>query len=171
MKSQKVSHGTKKLPEHTLRAYRVGLQEIPIRDQQTGFIQHPGGFPIDFRRLWFAGKDDTGKSAERSHIGLIFESEKYFKPGVTMEITIPLADESTRFRGKVVLVRHSDSAYEIGIWLHRRADASRARIVEQLCHIEAYLKQKKFRHGPYSLNREKLAGEWISKYASSVPSL
>ena len=55
--------------------------------------------------------------------------------------------------------------------LQHQADASRARIVEQICHIESYLKNKKFREGPYILNRERVAEEWISKYASSVPSL
>jgi len=171
VRSQQVSRNTKKLPEHGSPAHRFSLQEMPIRDQQTGFIHHPGGFPVDFKRIWFAGKDDQEPLTERSDIGLILESRKYFKPGVTMEIAIPLPHEISRFRGKVVLVRHNENAYEIGIWLHHRADASRARIVEQICHIEIYLKQKKLRHGPYSLNREKLAEEWISKYASSVPGL
>ena len=145
-------------------------QNTLIRDEQTGFIHHPSGFPIECKRLWFAAKDDF-EEANSSDIGLIFDSEKYIKPGVIIEITIPLRNEIEKFRGKVVLVRHNGDFFEIGIWLQRQSDASRARIVEQICHIEAYLKEKKFRDGPYVINRERVAEEWIGKYASSVPSL
>ena len=34
-----------------------------------------------------------------------------------------------------------------------------------------YLQDKKYREGPYCINRERIAEEWITKYASSVPSL
>ncbi len=141
-----------------------------IKDEQTGFIHHPTGFPIECKRLWF-GDPDAGKDRGGSDIGLMFDSEKYIRPGVTLEITIPLRNEIEKFRGKVVLVRHNGDCYEIGLWLRRHADASRARIVEQICHIEAYLKDKKFREGPYVINRERAAEEWITKYASTVPSL
>jgi len=145
-------------------------QTTQIKDEQTGFIHHPAGFPIECKRLWFGDPDD-GANTRQSDIGLIFESEKYIKPGVTIEITIPLRNEIEKFRGKVVLVRHNGDFYEIGIWLRKHADASRARIVEQICHIESYLKDKKFREGPYVINRERVAEEWISKYASTVPGL
>lgn len=142
----------------------------PIHDLQTGFIHHPASFPLECKRVWF-GKNAGPQDPECGDIGLIFESEKYLKPGSTIEITIPLRHEMEKFRGKVVLVRHNGDHFEIGLWLKRRSDASRARIVEQICHIEAYLKEKKFREGPYSLNPEQAAEEWISKHAGSVPSL
>ncbi len=170
MRNQLVSHNTRERSQQVSLTHGAGLKETPVKDQQTGFIHHPSGFPIDFRRIWFEEKAHA-ETVEQSDIGLIFESDKYFKPGITMEITIPLPDETARFRGRVVLVRHNGESYEIGLWLRHRADASRARIVEQLCHIETYLRQKKFRDGPYSLNRDKLAEEWITKYASRVPGL
>ncbi len=147
-----------------------GNKSTLIRDEQTGFIHHPAGFPIECKRLWFG---DTGKGANQgqSDIGLIFDSEKYIKPGVSIEITIPLRNEIEKFRGKVVLVRHNGDFYEIGMWLRRHEDASRARIVEQICHIETYLTDKKIKEGPYVINRERVAEEWITKYASSVPGL
>lgn len=142
----------------------------PIRDHQTGFIHHPTGFPLDFKRIWFNGlrRSDELNSGE---VGLIFESEKYIKPGWTLEITIPVHNDLERFRGKVVLVRHNGQNYEIGLWLRRGADASRARIVEQICHIEAYMKERKYRDGPYCLNRDRIANEWIVNNAGSVPTL
>jgi len=142
----------------------------PIRDSQTGFIHHPPGFPLEFKRIWFSGlrRDEDLRHGE---LGLIFDSEKYVKPGWTLEITIPVRNEITRFQGKVVLIRHGGEGYEIGLWLRRGADASRARIVEQICHIEAYTQERKYRDGPYCLNRERIAREWIMENAGSVPTL
>lgn len=144
------------------------LQGTQIRDDQTGFIHHPVGFPIECKRLWF-GDRSAPAGAQKSDIGLIFESEKYIKPGISIEITIPLRHEIEKFRGKVVLVRNHGDHYEIGMWLEKHEDASRARIVEQICHIESYLDDKKFREGPYIINRERAAAEWITKYAGTVP--
>ncbi len=142
----------------------------PITDPQTGFIHHPRGFPLKYKRLWFAGKmPHPGET--QSDMGLIFQSDKYLKPGAMVELTIPVRHGMEKFRGKVVMVRNKGDYFEIGLWLGRHEDASRARIVEQLCHIEAYLKEKKFRDGPYVLNPERAAAEWISKNASHVPDL
>lgn len=171
MGSQRLNQYTKKLSRH--KAFHLHAQSRSnkvIRDEQTGFIHHPSGFPLECKRLWFAGwKNDV--EADCGDIGLIFDSEKYIRPGASIEITIPLRNEIEKFQGKVVLVRHNGDFFEIGMWLHRRDDASRARIVEQICHIESYLKDKKFREGPYVLNRERVAEEWISKYASTVPTI
>ena len=171
MASQRLNQYKKKRGKPRNAALQMrSNQTTLIRDEQTGFIHHPPGFPIECKRLWFAGADERTEPVA-SDIGLIFDSEKYIRPGVTIEITIPLRNEIEKFRGKVVLVRHNGDFFEIGIWLRRQEDASRARIVEQICHIESYLKDKKFREGPYVINRERVAEEWISKYASSVPSL
>jgi hypothetical protein len=142
----------------------------PIRDTQTGFIHHPPGFPLEFKRVWFSSLHRSDE-LHRGELGLIFDSEKYVKPGWTLEITIPMRNEIARFQGKVVLIRHSGEGYEIGLWLRRGADASRARIVEQICHIEAYTQERKYRDGPYCLNRERIAQEWIMENAGSVPTL
>ncbi len=171
MVSHKVNKYSKKLRKknpYLFQPGRAGLK--PVRDAQTGFIHHPAGFPLDFKRIWFDVKQEYPED-ESANIGVIFESHKYIKPGATVEIVIPLRNETEKFRGKVVLVRNFGDYYEIGLWLSHRADASRARIVEQICHIEIYLQEKKYRDGPYTINRERVAEEWITKYAGNVPSL
>ena len=65
-------------------------------------------------------------------------------------------------------MKNNGDDYEIGLWLLYQEDASRARIVEQLCHIELYMQEKKYREGPYNINPDRVAGEWITKYASEV---
>lgn len=172
MGSQNVNRYSNKLRKHRNTTLSMILTDAkPVQDQQTGFIHHPSGFPIEFKRIWFEWPHALDDELERSTIGLIFESDKYFKPGTRLEITIPLRNESACFRGQVVLVRHQGDRYEIGLWLQRRADASRARIVEQICHIETYLRERKYRDGPYSLNRERITEEWITRHAGKVPGL
>ena len=171
MNSQKVNQFSKKLFKKSPHLFKLGLPDTkPVRDAQTGFIHHPASVPFECKRIWFNYKQEV-PDAETANVGLIFQSEKHMKPGVTVEIIIPLRNVTERFRGKVVLVRNLGEYYEIGLWLYRRADANRARIVEQICHIETYLQEKKYREGPYAINRDRVAAEWISKYASSVPTL
>jgi len=169
--SQKVNKYSKKLRKKKafiIQPARAGLK--PVRHAQTDFIHHPAGFPLDCKRIWFGVKEESLQD-ESGNIGLIFESHKYIKPGSTIEIVIPLRNGEEKFRGKVVLIRNLGDYYEVGLWLSHRADASRARIVEQICHIETYLQAKKYRDGPYTINRERIAEEWITKYAASVPSI
>ncbi len=132
----------------------------------SGFIHHPSAFPLSYKRLWF-DKDKDSDNAQA--IGLCFRSEKYLKPGISVEISIPLRGDVQKFRGKVVLVRNMDDHFEIGIWLTHAADVHRARVVEQICHIETYLRTKKHQEGPFVSN-ERVAEEWVSKYAAAFPS-
>jgi hypothetical protein len=171
MVSQKVNKYSKKLRKEGHYLHRFAQDGIkPLLDIQTGFILHPTSFPIDIKRLWFTGwgPDETG---DPGNIGVIFESEKYFRPGSMLEISIPLRKDHEKFRGKVVLVKNFGNRFDIGLWFCCRADASRARIVEQICHIETYIQGKKYRDGPYCLNRDKMAEEWIINNASQVPTL
>jgi hypothetical protein len=132
-----------------------------------GFIRHPVDFPIQVRRLWF-----NGRSSERprggSRLGLCFDSEDFVRPGSLVELSIPLRGDVQKFRGEVVLVRETGFGYEIGVWLQNESDAARARIVEQICHIETYLREKREREGR-QLSRERAAREWIAKFAASFP--
>ena len=133
----------------------------------VGFIKHPDRFPIQFRRLrfWERTKIETSKT---SNIGLTFCSAEYQKPGSIIEVTIPTRKETHLFLGKTVMVKEADNYYEIGIWLLNQEDTPKLRIVEQICHIELYLNDKRYREGPF-LSPEKITEEWIGKFASSFP--
>jgi hypothetical protein len=48
-------------------------------------------------------------------------------------------------------------------------DVHRARVVEQICHIETYLRTKRHQDGPF-VNDERVAEEWVNKYAAAFPS-
>lgn len=136
-------------------------------DMLQGFIKHPKRFPLKFRRLrfWQSSKIEVNQN---SNTGLTFSSKEYQKPGSIIEVTIPTRKEIHHFMGKVVMVKESDESYEIGLWLINAEDAPKLRIVEQICHIELYLNDKRYKEGPF-LSKEKLTEEWISRFASGFP--
>lgn len=153
----------------------AGLGTVASPDQPVsfgnetlhGFINHPERFPIAFRRLRFWERSKI-EFTQPSNIGLTFSSEEYQKPGSLLEVTIPTRKETHQFLGKVVMVKASEKAYEIGVWLLNAEDAPKLRIIEQICHIELYLNDKRYKEGPF-LSREKLTEEWINRFASSFP--
>lgn len=136
-----------------------------------GFIHHPAAFPLTWRRIrrltW--KKNVPPVNQQPANIGLCFESGKYIKPGTELELEITLRGETQKFFGRVILVKSLDEKFEIGVWLSTREAAGRIRIVEQICHIEAYLKHKRHYDGPF-VSPERVAQEWISRFASSFPS-
>ncbi len=136
-------------------------------DLLEGFIKHPQRFPLKFRRLRFWQRSKI-EITQNSNIGLTFSSKEYQKPGSIIEVTIPTRKEIHHFIGKVVMIKESDDDYEIGLWLLNIEDGPKLRIVEQICHIELYLNDKRYKEGPF-LSREKLTEEWISRFASSFP--
>lgn len=133
----------------------------------VGFIKHPDRFPLQFRRLRFWERSKV-EDLQTSNIGLTFSSNEHQKTGSIIEVTIPTRKETHRFLGKTVMVKETDNNFEIGIWLLDAEDSPKLRIVEQICHIELYLNDKRYKEGPF-LSREKLTEEWISRYASSFP--
>ena len=60
-----------------------------------------------------------------------------------MELSIPLRGVVQKPQGTVVMVRETPDGYDIGLWLASTGDASRARLVEQICHLECSLQDRK----------------------------
>ena len=134
-----------------------------------GFIHHPPGYPIEWRALRHKLKVDSEERTSRGKIGLCFESKQYIKPDTLLQVDITIRGEIQTFTGRVILVRNKGEMFEIGIWFTSKADASRIRMVEQICHIEAYLTHKRHHEGPF-VSPERVAQEWISRFASRFPS-
>ena len=146
------------------------LPELPAifqNDFLQGFIKHPERFPIGVKRLrfWERSKIEFRNATD---IGFSFFSEEYQKPGDIIEVTITSKNEINYFLGKVVLVIGSKKGYEIGMMLLNIEDGPRLRIVEQICHIELYLSDKRYKEGPF-LSKEKLTEEWIERFAGNFP--
>ena len=155
---------------HERTIFTPELPDIPSifqNDFLEGFIKHPERFPIEVRQLRFWERSKIEYS-DVTNIGFSFFSELYQKPGNIIEVSIPSNGEINFFLGKVVLVIASNKGYEIGMMLLNIEDAQRLRIVEQICHIQLYLNDKRFNDGPF-LSKEKLTEEWINRFASNFP--
>ena len=131
------------------------------------FIRHPADIPIEVRR-------NTWRSAPDPHTfnvslgGLAFLSPFGLEPGTEVEVRIPCVRPEFETRARVVWCSGEDGAYELGIQFIDAEDAFRARMVEQVCHIEKY-KRDVFRDEGRELTTEEAAQEWIAKYAAEFP--
>ena len=155
---------------YTRTIFTPELPDIPAIFQNEfleGFIKHPERFPIEIKRLRFWERAKI-KYSNTTKIGFSFFSKNYQKPGDLIEVSIPSNNETNYFLGKVVLVIASDKGYEVGMMLLNIEDAHRLRIVEQICHIELYLSDKRYKEGPF-LSKEKLTEEWVNRFASNFP--
>jgi len=118
---------------------------VPVVETQAGnkirhgFIRHPQQFPLEAKRLRSWGRSPRMETST-GDIGLSFVSRKYIPTGSEMELSIPLRGDVQKFHGHVVLVREIVGGYEIGVWLASADEASRARLVEQICELECSLR-------------------------------
>lgn len=155
---------------HTNSVARPRMSDQPDNFQSDlleGFIKHPKRFPLQVKKLkfWQISKIEIDPE---TNTGLTFSSKEYQKPGNIIEVTIPTRKEIHHFMGKVVMVKEFDDCFEIGIWLVNSEDVPKLRIVEQICHIELYLNDKRYKEGPF-LSQERLTEEWICRFASGFP--
>jgi len=137
----------------------------PILDEQTGFIRHPHASPLAARKKWLS-RLPGWYERNSARTGIMFSSAVYYKTGSNIELTIPVGNKIEIFTGSVVLVKKYPDHFEIGLCLHRNEDAIRAKSVEQICHYEAQLKQKKYRDGPVNLDPQRVASEWSAKFGT-----
>ena len=86
-------------------------------------------------------------------------------PGGVVEVRIPSVRPPFAARARVVWCRPGAHGFELGVAFLDAADAFRARMVEQVCHIEAY-RQAVYRQEGRDLSGREAAAEWIAKHAA-----
>ncbi|MCF6336966.1 MAG: PilZ domain-containing protein [Gammaproteobacteria bacterium] len=128
------------------------------------FTRHPSNVPVDFQ-LEELVTDGGDYLKNVSQGGLAFHSTVTLKPGTTIRIKIPLVSPVFQAIGKVTWCHPLQNTFEIGIQFLDENDTFRARMVEQICHIEQY-KQEVFDKDGRQLSGEQAAVEWIQKYAT-----
>jgi hypothetical protein len=110
---------------------------------RNDFIPHPAQFPIRYRRRDVLPWRNRRMDSTSGDVGLSFHSAKHIPAGTRIELEIPLRGDTQRFAGTVVMVREQADGFEIGLWLASPDDATRARIVERICHTECYLRSRR----------------------------
>jgi hypothetical protein len=131
------------------------------------FMRHPANITIEVTAGF-----QLDHAARQSHNvglgGLAFQSDRPLARGCIIELRIPLVSPAFETRARVVWCRASEQGYDLGVEFLDATDAFRARMVEQICHIEDY-RNGVYRSEGRELTAEQAASEWIGKYASQFP--
>lgn len=132
------------------------------------FIRHPISIPIEA----IPEGNKSSHSIYDTHSvgigGLAFHANYELNPGTMVQVKIlhELLEFTTEAR--VVWCRRLDDDVDMGVEFLDSEDAFRARMIEQICHIEEYRKRVRQEKGQ-ELSAQQAAEEWIAKFADKFP--
>lgn len=138
------------------------------------YIRHPSDMPIELAQV--TTQDVVGVSSNCSTTkdisvgGLSFSSRRAYETGATVSVKIPVTTPVFEAQAQVIWCLASNDGYEVGIEFKEVQDAYRARMVEQICHIEHYRLWVKEVEGR-EIDSEHAAKEWIGKFAEEFPAI
>lgn len=132
------------------------------------YIRHPSDIPIEY--LVDGDTEEVGQEylKDIGHGGLSFVSSERLQPGRVINVRIPHVQPEFNARAQVAWCRPKADGYVIGVAFVEISDLYRARMVEQVCHIEHYKNEVLFTEGR-ELSGEQAAREWIAKFAGLFP--
>jgi hypothetical protein len=131
------------------------------------FIRHPSDIPIDLvHEEGGAGRTEHLKNVSRG--GIAVSAGIPQQAGSMLRLRIPHLRPPFETLGRVVWCHRGINHFDIGIEILNAEDEFRARMVEQVCHIERYKKEVLSREGRI-LSGEEAASEWINQYATEFP--
>ena len=131
------------------------------------FLRHPSDMPVELiqRRQAFLPHQRLNNI---SLGGVACNSPKGFRKGTAVELRIPLLGEQARYPGVVAWCRRQADNYLVGVAFIDEDTLFRARMVEQICQIEHYRRQREQQSGE-PLEVETVAREWIALHAANFP--
>jgi len=134
---------------------------------QRAYIRHPADIPIEIA-LVSRDRKYRQRVYDISFGGLRCGFGAYVKPGTLVRLNIDLVDPPFDAHARVIWCHSCINGFDVGVEFMDAEDAFRARMVEQLCHIEQYKRWAKDNEGR-ELTAEQAATEWITKYAADFP--
>lgn len=131
------------------------------------FIRHPSDIPIECQ-VDHARVQRTRTLKDVSYGGLAFAAREPMDIGVRIRVRIPGIEPPFEISGQVAWCRRQREEFIIGVQFLDESDSYRARMVEQVCHIEHYKAEVQEKEGR-QLSGEEAAVEWIMKFAKDFP--
>jgi hypothetical protein len=86
--------------------------------------------------------------------------------GVMVRLKIALTEPAFETQARVIWCQAEDTGWQVGVEFLDPEDRFRARMVEQICHIERYRRELLEREGR-RLSSHEAALEWIEKFAKT----
>ena len=137
--------------------------------EKRKYVRHPSDIPIEVEHdLSGIVADETEYLSDVSFGGLSFHASEDIGAGAVINISIPLIDPVFHIKGRVVWCKPADGHYDVGVEFIEPERIFKARMVEQVCHIEHYKREILEKEGR-QLTSEEAALEWIGKYAADFP--
>lgn len=141
------------------------------------YIRHPSDIPIAYclgknqvvvnvevENSFFA----SDKLRDVSRGGLCFNANYPVRKGTQIHIEIAIKSPPYRADGTVAWCRPEGDHFAVGVHFNEPSTRYSVRMVEQVCHIEAYRVKVEQKEGR-ELSSEEAASEWIEKYAADFP--
>ncbi|CDF83280.1 type IV pilus assembly PilZ [Pseudomonas knackmussii B13] len=131
------------------------------------FLRHPCDLPVELiiRKQTFLPRQ---RLYNISLGGVACNAPRGFRRGTSVELRVPLLGDAARCPGVVAWSRKLSDDYLVGVAFIDEDTLFRARMVEQVCQIEHYRRQRELRSGEV-LSIEGTALEWIAFNAADFP--
>ncbi|SDK84034.1 PilZ domain-containing protein [Pseudomonas delhiensis] len=131
------------------------------------FLRHPCDLPVELvvRRQLFLPRQ---RLYNISLGGVACNAPRGFRRGTAVELRIPLLGDAARYPGVVAWSRKLVDDYLVGVAFLDEDTLFRARMVEQVCQIEHYRRQRE-RESGQAQPLEDTALEWITCNAADFP--
>lgn len=133
------------------------------------YIRHPSDIPIEFQQGSVATAA-TQTLVDVSCGGLSFVTQSPIETASVITVRICYVEPAFEAPCRVTWCRRGQDEFLIGVEFLHAEDEYRARMVEQVCHIEHYKKEVLELEGRV-LTGEQAAREWIRKFAKDFPAL
>jgi len=132
-------------------------------NERRQFIRHPVDVPIQIkpqseRVLEHIAIADIGEG------GIAFYTNVMFEKGCALRVAIPHIQPPFEALCVVCWQKECGNEFEVGVRFLDADSRFRARMIEQVCHIEDY--RKKLLGEGRCLSSEEAAGEWITLFAA-----
>ena len=131
------------------------------------YIRHPSDIPIEVIPEGITHPNQH-QLRDFSHGGLSFFSDARHQIGSGVKIRIAIVKPAFEVTGIVKWCHPVDDLFEIGLEFLDPQDSYKARMVEQICHIEHYKNEVLIKEGR-KLTGQQAALEWIRRFASEFP--
>ena len=132
------------------------------------FLRHPTDIPIEIVPGDKSRVQGKQKLTNLSHGGIAFQSATALVEGDHVQININCVEPRFSAQGIVKWCRPNGDKFDLGIEFAHPDDEFKARMVEQVCHIEQYKKEVLIKQGR-ELTGQQAAMEWIELYAAVFP--
>lgn len=137
-----------------------------MQEHARTYIRHPAHIPVRLTVAEHLPRRQLAHDVSVGGLALCWPED--IERGVAVEIQIDSVHPPFDALGRVAWHRHEGNHFLLGIEFLTQEDAFRARMVEQVCHIEAY-RELIEREEHRMLDSEQAAWEWLERFAGAFP--